>query len=213
MHAHRNVFYLLLVAGMLSFSCRSNTHKSKEPSEEFNQVDNAGLKQGPWKIYEDSVLISKGSYVDNLPDGLWTSWHLNGQMKEEGYYKNGMKEGMWIEWYPDGEIMWKGEWDNGTRKIGHLENQAKVSILGVNLRDHVLAVDSLYQLHIRIQNIPAENLFVEVSAGEIAREGNSDLFSLKTPSDSMLTMAIGYIPDLEFKDFRNLISEIEFKLR
>jgi hypothetical protein len=44
-------------------------------------------------------------------------------------------------------------------------------------------------------------------------EGESDLFILHTPSDTVLTMAIGYIPDLTFKDLRNLVREVDFKIR
>ncbi len=213
MYTSRTVLYLFLVIGVISTGCTSDNQKSKETSEEVNQVNKAGLKQGPWEIYEDSVIISKGSYVDGLPDGIWTSWYKSGQMKEEGHYKEGIKTGMWIEWYPDGEIMWKGLWDNGTRKIELLEKQADISFIGAKPENYIMAGDSLYRLRIRIQNVPASNLFVEVSSGEITRGDESDLFVLKTSSDTMLTIAIGYMPDLDFRDFRNLISEIDFKIR
>ncbi len=213
MYSHKMIFNLLLVMGMVSTGCNSDNQNSKESSEVVNHVTQAGVKQGPWEIYEDSVLISKGSYVDGLPDGLWTSYYKNGQMKEEGHYNEGIKTGMWIEWYQDGEIMWKGEWENGTRKIGHMDYQANITFLGDNPKDNILAVDTLYHLKIRIQNIPASNLFVEVTRGKITRGKEPDLYILKTTSDTMLTMAIGYMPDLEFRDFRNLVSEIDFKLR
>lgn len=213
MHRNRNIFHLFLFVGILSFGCSSKPQNNQETSEKSNHVDHVGLKQGVWKIYEDSILVSKGAYVDDLREGLWTSWYINGQMKEEGNYEKGIKEGMWIEWYRDGEIMWKGEWNHGIRKIEHPENQLKVTILGINHSDHTLASDSTYRLNIRILNIPAENVFVEVSNGQITKEAESDLFILKTSSDSIITMAIGYIPDLNFKDFRNLISEIDFELR
>lgn len=212
MHFHRMIVILLLAMGIVSTGCTTNQNGKKTP-DEMNQLNQAGLKEGPWEIYQGSVLISKGSYVNGLPEGLWTSWYKNGQMKEEGHYKEGRKTGMWVEWYEDGEIMWKGVWENGRRQIEHLQNKANVSFIGHELTDHVLAVDSLYHLRIRIQNIPASNLFVEVSSGEIYQEEDSDLFILKTSSDTMFTMAIGYIPDLDFKDFRNLISELEFKLK
>ena len=213
MYSHRIIWYLLLGMGMLSAGCKSDKQNSTVTSEEVNQFNQAGLKHGPWEIYQDSVLISKGSYLNGLPEGLWTSWYKNGQMKEEGHYKEGLKTGMWVEWYDDGEIMWKGEWENGLRQIDHVENQAKISFIGHEQKDNTLAVDRLYHIRIRIQNIPASNLFVEVSSGEITRDEDSDMFILRTPSDTGFTMAIGYIPDLDFKDFRNLISEIEFKLR
>ncbi len=213
MYPHHIIFCLILIMGMISFGCTSDNQNGKGSIEDVNRVDNSGMKQGPWEIYSDSVLISKGSFVNGKPDGLWTSWYKNGQMKEEGHYKKGVKNGMWVEWYQDGEIMWKGEWENGTRHFEHFGTNAEISFIGADHKDRVLAVDSLYRLKIRIQNIPARNLFVEVSNGQITRDKDPDLFILQTSTDTMFTMAIGFMPDLDFMDFRNLISEIDFKLR
>jgi antitoxin component YwqK of YwqJK toxin-antitoxin module len=213
MYARRIIIHLLFIMGMLSFGCTSNHQNAKEPSGDLNQVDHFGQKQGPWEINTDNVLVARGSYVDGKKDGLWTSWYKNGQMKEEGRYKGGVKYGMWVEWYQDGDIMWKGEWKNGVRQLENLGAKAEISIIGQEHMDDVLAMDSLYRLKIRVLNIPASNLFVEVSSGAIIREEDSGLYTLNTSSDSMFTMAIGYIPDLNFMDFRNLVEEIEFKLK
>ncbi|MFH0759792.1 MAG: hypothetical protein V2B15_21060 [Bacteroidota bacterium] len=213
MYPHHMIFRLLLIMGMISFGCNSDNQNGKATVEDVNRVDISGIKQGPWEIYSDSVLISKGSFVNGQPDGLWTYWYNNGQMKEEGHYKNGLKKGMWVEWYRDGEIMWKGEWENDKRHIEHFGTNAEISFVGDDHKDHVLAVDSLYRLKIRVQNIPASNLFVEVSSGEITWDIDADLYILRTSRDTLFTMAIGYMPDMDFMDFRNLISEINFKLR
>jgi len=215
MHFRRRIVQLLFIIGMIIFACTSNNQSSNEAQEELNQVDLSGLKQGPWEVYSDTVLLARGSYLDGEPDGLWTRWYKNGQMKEEGHYKKGIKEGMWVEWYQDGEIMWKGEWENGTRHIVDTGAKAEISILGQNqLDDHVLARDSLYRLKIRIQSIPASNLFVEVSSGEITRDENPGFYLLHTSTaDTVIILAIGYVPDLNFMDFRNLVSEIEFKMK
>jgi len=209
MYARRIIIHMLFILGVLSFGCTSCNQNSKG----INQVDNAGMKQGPWEIYSDSVLVARGSYVDGKQDDLWTFWYKNGQMKEEGRYRDGVKNGMWVEWYPDGDIMWKGEWENGSRQIKNRGAKAEISIVGQDHLDQVLSVNTLYRLKIRIQNIPASNLFVEVSKGEITREENSGLYLLKTSTDSMFTMAVGYVPDLNFMDFRNLVSEVDFILR
>lgn len=203
------IIHMLFIMGVLSFGCTS----CNQNNGSINQVDDAGMNQGPWEIYADTVLIAKGTYVDGKQDGLWTFWYKNGQMKEEGRYRKGVKDGMWVEWYPDGDIMWKGEWENGSRQIKSRGAKAEVSIIGQDHLEQVLAVNSLYRLKIRIQNIPASNLFVEVSNGEISREQDSGLYILKTSSDSAFTMAIGYVPDLDFMDFRNLVSEVDFTLR
>lgn len=213
MYRQKTIVQWLVFLGMLSAGCTYTKPGGQEFSKAPNRIDRSGLKQGPWEIYADTVLRSRGSYVDGEPDGLWIYWYENGQKKEEGHYSEGLKNGMWIEWYPDGEIMWKGEWDQGNRHLEYLGAAAELSFIGQEPVNNVLSRDSLYHLRIRVQNMPANYLFVEVSKGEIAREENSDLFTLKTPSDSLITLAVGYVPDPKFKDFRNLISEIDFKLK
>lgn len=213
MYSHRKIIQLLVIIGMVSFGCNSDNNDHKKSSKQINLTDRSGRKQGPWEFYENNTLVAKGKYVDGEPDGLWTYWYKNGHMKEEGRYKNGVKNGMWVEWYQDGDILWKGEWNNGVRHIENKGARANVTILGHNDINDVLSMDSSYQLKIRIPNIPPSNLFVEVSRGEITRKGNSDIFILKPLSDSTITMAIGYMPDLNFRDFRNLVSEINLKLK
>jgi hypothetical protein len=208
------ILQLIFMLEVISVGCRSGHRDNTESAEAINQIDSYGNRQGLWMIYSDSVLAAKGTYVNGKPAGLWTYYYKNGQIKEEGHYKHGTKDGMWAEWYPDGDIMWKGEWIHGKREIEYAGSEAKVTVMGQdNLPRHLLAAESVYSLKIRIQNIPSGNLFVEVSSGSITREDESDIFILNTSSDTNLTMAVGYIPDLEFKDFRNLVSEIQFKIR
>lgn len=198
---------------MIIYGCTSGSNNKVETSEAINQLGPSGLKQGLWEEYEDSILISRGTYKDGLPEGLWTRWYTNGQMRDEGHYTAGVKSGMWVEWYPDGVIMWKGEYDNGRREITGSGARVEVLFPQQEHNDGVLSKDSIYHLQIRIQNIPSTNLFVEVSSGQINREGqDSDQFVLRTSSDSICTLAVGFMPDLEFMDFRNLVSEIDFKL-
>lgn len=213
MYSRRIIIQLIFIMGLLSFGCHSNNHKNNKTTSGINKVDNSGMRQGPWEIYSDGTLVARGTYVDGEPEGLWTSWYKNGQMKEEGRYIKGVRNGMWVEWYQDGNIMWKGEWENGTRQIESLGAEAEISIMGQDHPDRELVTDSLYTLKIRIQNIPASNLFVEVSNGEITRDEESGLYFLKTSTDTSFTLAVGYVPDLNFMDFRNLVSEIRFKLK
>ena len=201
------------MVGLISPGCNSVHQKNTDAAGELNQIDASGARQGPWEIYADSALIARGLYADGKPDGLWTFWHENGQMKQEGHYDRGVKTGTWVEWYPDGDIMWKGEWEHGSRSLMATGAKPEISFIGQDLTERQLAVDTVYHVRIRLQNIPAGNLFIEVSSGEITREGDPDMFTLKTSSDTMFTMAIGFIPDLEFMDFRNLVSEIDFTLR
>jgi len=44
------------------------------------------------------------SEIYRIENGLWYSWHDNGQMYERGNYIDGKKDGMWITWYKNGGI-------------------------------------------------------------------------------------------------------------
>ncbi|RLE03566.1 MAG: hypothetical protein DRJ13_04345, partial [Bacteroidetes bacterium] len=109
-------------------------------------------------------------------------------------------------------LMWKGEWKDGKRHVGYADAKAEVTFKGQDLQDSVLTHENTYRLRIRITNIPVGNLFVEVDNGSITREAECDHFILNTSSDKILTMTIGYMPDLEYKDFRNLVREIDFRI-
>jgi hypothetical protein len=212
-YSFRLILHTLFILGMISTGCKSKHPDGSEFIGEINQIDGSGKKQGPWKIYTDSILISEGSYVDGEPDGLWTYLYENGQMKEEGNFGQGVKNGMWVEWYSDGGLMWKGEWKDGERHVAYADAKAEVTFISQDLQDSVLTHENTYRLRIRITNIPVSNLFVEVNNGSITREAEFDHFILNTSSDKILTMTIGYMPDLEFKDFRNLVREIDFRIR
>jgi antitoxin component YwqK of YwqJK toxin-antitoxin module len=213
----KSSFYLILMTfflqGVINTACRSGTDSGVRSEKSINQFDSSGEKHGSWKIYSDSVLVSRGSYAHGKKEGLWTYFYLNGQMKEEGHYRKDIKNGMWIEWYPDGEIMWKGEWVHGNRTIEQKEAHPRILINGDVFTGQTLIRDSVYDIQIRIPNVPISHLFVEVDKGTISQVAESDHFQLYTPTDSLLTMAVGYIPDLNFRDFRNLADEIQFSIK
>jgi hypothetical protein len=212
-HSFRIYLYVLVILGMMSTGCRTKHSDESVHRVEINQVDSSGNKQGPWEIYEEGVLIARGTYVDGKPDGLWTYWYPHGQMKEEGHYHLGIKCGMWVEWYPDGELMWKGEWENGKRNMGYPGSKAEITFLEELPQDNVLTPNHIYHFNVRIQNVPVDHLFVEANNSVITREAGTDSFILSTSFDSTITLAIGYIPDLEFKDFKNLVREITFEIK
>jgi antitoxin component YwqK of YwqJK toxin-antitoxin module len=213
MKVHPKILSRFLLVGMVFFGL-SACNTSEQTGTTLNQVDSNNLKQGPWEIYRDSVLVARGSYVDDKPDGLWTFWYTNGETKEEGHYRRGVRTGMWVEWFRDGDILWKGEYRKGVRQIEWNGAKAEVTVTGESPHTRILAPDSLYQLKISLQNIPVSNVFVEVSGGRITPdEENPGLYNLITPDDTVMTLAIGYIPDLAFRDFRNLVTEVEFELR
>ena len=58
---------------------------------------------------------STGRYKDNLPDGIWTTWHENGQKKREGSFAHGVEEGEWKEWSATGNLIFAGGFSKGKR--------------------------------------------------------------------------------------------------
>ena len=213
-----NGLCMILLMWIISAGCSPREHTGEEKPDStsdsiFNQTDRYGRRQGPWKIFEDSLLVGGGSYIDGKEQGLWQYWYSNGQKKEEGHFKRGVKEGMWTEWYMDGDLMWKGEWSGGKQHVEFARPQAEVTFSGIDQPVELLEPDSSYHVKIRIVNVPVSHVYVETDRGSITPEEGTDRYLLHTPDDSVMTLAIGYIPDLEFRDFRNLVREIDYRIR
>ncbi len=71
-----------------------------------------GLRNGMWYYLlidttgrrTDSILIYKGNFIDDHPDGRHTWFWDNGKIKEEGNYVMGRKEGDWSRYLYDGSL-------------------------------------------------------------------------------------------------------------
>lgn len=63
-------------------------------------------------IYEEGYLIEKGA-VDSIrrKQGIWTEYHLTGEVKTKGLYKDNNKNGEWIYYYPSGKVEQKGKYN------------------------------------------------------------------------------------------------------
>lgn len=213
-----NGFYTILIMGTIAAGCIPRQHSGEDSQggtsdSSINQTDRFGRRQGTWKIFEDSMMVATGSYIDGEEQGLWQYWYANGQKKEEGHYKKGVKEGMWTQWYMDGDLMWKGEWTGGKQHIEFTQPRAEVTFPGTVEPVEMLKPDSSYRVKIRIVNVPVSHVYVEVDRGWITMEEGSDRYILHTPEDSVMILAVGYIPDPDFRDFRNLVREIRYRIR
>jgi antitoxin component YwqK of YwqJK toxin-antitoxin module len=68
------------------------------------------------ETYESGQMGSEAYMLDGaLKDGLWSTWHENGQMRAKGQFKNGKGEGLWIYWEEDGQLGATGQWKEGRR--------------------------------------------------------------------------------------------------
>ena len=207
-------YHLILCHSLIIIFILTGCKSGKPNSGDGNGSDKTELVQedGTYKEYKDSALVARGKYENGKPEGLWTYWYTNGQMKAEGHYTNGLKNGMWIEWYDDGAIMWKGEWNMGSRTIQIPRLDPELKFLGDTNEESVLKRDSVYNFQIRIPNIPAELLFIEGENGIIRSDKKPDRFICIPSAGTSMKIIVGYYPDTAFRDFRNLVREYEFRV-
>ncbi len=85
-------------------------------SEEINNIDSSGLKQGLWRIQYDTGGAYEGHYVNGVANGLWRDWYDNGQLSFECTYVNGNIHGLWTDWYEYGRLMYKTYHVNGIQE-------------------------------------------------------------------------------------------------
>lgn len=106
-------------------------------SEQINQKDELGRKQGKWVIFGKDVpskgyptdgKIEEGNYTDNRKEGVWTKYYSDGVTPRIiGEFVQGRPKGTYKKLYPNGNIKEEGTFingkNNGTFKTYH-ENGA-----------------------------------------------------------------------------------------
>ena len=64
-----------------------------------------GKRQGYWESFtETGVVIARGSYKDNLTEGLWEGWYADGNPSYRSQTVAGKRQGPATYWLPTGEI-------------------------------------------------------------------------------------------------------------
>ncbi len=179
-------------------------------TEKLNYTDRHGLKQGPWEIYSNDILVAKGTYMDDKEEGVWMYWYENGNKRAEGNFKKGEKIGMWVEWYDDDVLMWKGTWKNGKRVVHYEGDKPIIRFLDKEVSNNELSANTEYRIQIRIPGIPVQHQFIEAVNGEILKTESPDTYVLKTGKTVELTLVIGYYPDKNLLDYRDLIEKRNF---
>jgi antitoxin component YwqK of YwqJK toxin-antitoxin module len=68
---------------------------------------NAGLtiKDGPYSIYtRGGIIAQEGHFINNIAEGNWQSWYVNGQPHDSGLVKHNHFAGRWKHWYKNGQL-------------------------------------------------------------------------------------------------------------
>ena len=62
-----------------------------------------------------TLFKAAGTFEAGEEEGVWTTWHENGQKLREGAYKAGRSEGVWTWWNEYGNVTKTGTYKNGAR--------------------------------------------------------------------------------------------------
>jgi len=78
-------------------------------------VDEAGMKDGPWKeFYITGALKSEGVYDKGKRIGWWKYYHKNGEVEQEGNFNDeGKADGAWRWYYEYGNLLREENYYNG----------------------------------------------------------------------------------------------------
>ena len=63
--------------------------------------------------FEDRVLLQRTIFKKGIKNGLYESFHPNGQLESKGNYKNGNLDGLYEYYYGDGQLESKVCYKNG----------------------------------------------------------------------------------------------------
>ena len=75
-----------------------------------------GLKEGVWVSYHNNgQLFQKGEYKNGKKEGVWVFYQDNGLLMSKGEFKDGKEEGEYVSYWSNGQFMSKGGWKNGER--------------------------------------------------------------------------------------------------
>ncbi|NNC84384.1 MAG: toxin-antitoxin system YwqK family antitoxin [Flavobacteriales bacterium] len=123
-------FLFLILTGTLSAQVPEDTVQFSDlrPVDGVFTLDDEPYTGEAYFIKKDGTPMAMRSYVNGVKQGLWRTWHPNGNMFKEGtvidekehgeykeYYENGIlryqyhydmgkKTGRWLGWYEDGTI-------------------------------------------------------------------------------------------------------------
>lgn len=68
---------------------------------------------GYWEyFYENGKLKTAGNLIQNQPVGKWNYYYENGKPRSEGELENNLKNGIWLYYYENEKLKAKGNWKN-----------------------------------------------------------------------------------------------------
>lgn len=119
---------------LLLYSCSTSTLESYvwENGKDFNIENGIIFKQGKLfsgeliKKYENGAIHSRSEYVDGQLNGIFQSWHINGNLIEFREYTKGVKTGIHKGWWSNSKPKFVYNFNNQGQYEGELLEWTKL---------------------------------------------------------------------------------------
>ena len=105
------ILVTIIFLSLLSSSCST-------PSEDLLVRDGLYYKKFSDVPFSGKVTgLRNGLMKNGKEEGVWVSYHENGQLLTKGNYENGKKDGAWVFYMPSGTLInrWTGIFKNGVK--------------------------------------------------------------------------------------------------
>ncbi len=120
-------------------------------------------------------------------------YYKTGHIKSKGYIVNNLRNGQWQDWYIDGTTKWVGEYENNTRKIITVKTLPRIEF-----NDSVLNKGKQTYLRLRVEGIHPENTAIACNKGIIRVSDKKDLFDyIVIPKEEGIMSFIIYLKTKE----------------
>ncbi len=67
------------------------------------------------KFYLSNQLAEKGAFAEGLKNGIWKTWHQNGNLDSKQDWSNGLKNGSYFSYDANGKLMESGRYRRGKK--------------------------------------------------------------------------------------------------
>lgn len=115
------------------------TLSSVEGSKKFRTTNDltpkVKTKMDRWYhwYHSDELHLTAGNFSGRLLDGDYTSFFIDGTLKEKGEFKMGLKTGEWMMWYKNGQVKEVADFKKGEKHgdYASFDQKGNVMIEGV----------------------------------------------------------------------------------
>jgi TonB family protein len=95
---------IFIFSGGILFAQKNKIDKRQLKTEVFEIIkDEPGHKEVLYKQSYKALLLTEGVLINNIKNGEWKQYYINGELARQGAYLNGKKNGKWL-FFKDSKI-------------------------------------------------------------------------------------------------------------